>query len=240
MGSEWVLWVWWVYAGDGWVVSGSLDNRTFRKCRVFIVNNVNEGMVRLFRFSVGFGWVWWVSVGDGWVVSGSLDNGRHELSKNICFVQSKTSYSRDKWRCYRCRTNNDQGKIKTISLWYVISWASPNFLLGPSETKNTLLEIPGNAKMVWKRANPDKYFAKNFRLLSVFCGHHGVINEYQKACFGAYSVPMSPWRIPKGPESAWEDIISMISNQSECFVMFRTFLGCRRALRSSSPSLGLF
>ena len=36
------------------MASGSLDNRTFRKCRVFIVNNVNEGMVRLFRFSVGF------------------------------------------------------------------------------------------------------------------------------------------------------------------------------------------
>ena len=46
------------------MASGSLDNRTFRKCRVFIVNNVDEGMVRLFRFSVGFG----ESGGSLWVI----------------------------------------------------------------------------------------------------------------------------------------------------------------------------
>ena len=34
----------------------------------------------------------------------SLDQ---ELSENTCFVWSKTSYSGDKWGCYRCGTTNN-------------------------------------------------------------------------------------------------------------------------------------
>ena len=43
------------------------------------------------------------------------------LTENIWFVWSRTSYSGDKWRCYRCgtdeQTTNEQGKIVLLSQW---------------------------------------------------------------------------------------------------------------------------
>ena len=41
----------------------------------------------------------------------------HILTENIWFVWSQTSYSEDMWRCYRCRTDddNEQGKIVLLS-----------------------------------------------------------------------------------------------------------------------------
>ena len=49
------------------------------------------------------------------------NGGYHKLSENVWFVWSKTSYSGDKWRCYRCGTDDDdeQGKIELLSLWAV-------------------------------------------------------------------------------------------------------------------------
>ena len=45
----------------------------------------------------------------------------HILTENIWFVWSRTSYSGDKGRCYRCgtdvRTDDEQGKIELLSLW---------------------------------------------------------------------------------------------------------------------------
>ena len=41
--------------------------------------------------------------------------------RNIWFVWSKTSYCGDKWRCYRCGTNNKQQtlKIELLSQWMI-------------------------------------------------------------------------------------------------------------------------
>ena len=41
------------------------------------------------------------------IIEWSVDSGCHELSENLWFVWSKTSYSGDKWRCYRCGTRED-------------------------------------------------------------------------------------------------------------------------------------
>ena len=63
-------------------------------------------------------WAWWVCVGDGWVVSESVDTGCHKLLENIWCVWSKTSYSGDKWRCYRCGTDertNDERRTREDS-----------------------------------------------------------------------------------------------------------------------------
>ena len=44
---------------------------------------------------------------------------------HVWFVWSKTSYSWDKWRCYRSgRTTNQQAKIELLSFWSVNRWVS--------------------------------------------------------------------------------------------------------------------
>ena len=53
----------------------------------------------------------------------SVDSGCHKLSENIWFVRSKTSYSGDKWRCYRCGTDG-QVKIVLLSFWSGKRWVS--------------------------------------------------------------------------------------------------------------------
>ena len=42
------------------------------------------------------------------IIEWSVDSGCHELSENVWFVWSKTSYSGDKWRCYRCGTDGTE------------------------------------------------------------------------------------------------------------------------------------
>ena len=54
-------------------------------------------------------------MGDGGVGSGSLDSGCHQLSENIWFVWSKTSYSGDKWRCHQGGTGRD-GQLDLVQL----------------------------------------------------------------------------------------------------------------------------
>ena len=44
-------------------------------------------------------------MGDGGVGSGSVDSGGHQLSENIWFIWSKTSYIGDKWRCHQGGTD---------------------------------------------------------------------------------------------------------------------------------------
>ena len=53
----------------------------------------------------------------------------HILTENIRFVWSKTSYSGDEMRCYRCGTNNQTVKIELLSQWkldwrlsFAITW----------------------------------------------------------------------------------------------------------------------
>ena len=53
-------------------------------------------------------------MGDGGVGSGLVDSGCHQLSENIWFVWSKTSFDGGKWRCYHGykQTTNDKRKVK--------------------------------------------------------------------------------------------------------------------------------
>ena len=51
-------------------------------------------------------------MGDGCMVSGSVDIGSHKLLENVWFVWSKSSYSGEKWRCYRCGRTDDQTTSK--------------------------------------------------------------------------------------------------------------------------------
>ena len=61
--------------------------------------------------------------------SQSLSSPDDELSENIWFVWSRTSYSGDKWRCHHAdgrtdKQTNKQVKIELLSLWTVWDWVS--------------------------------------------------------------------------------------------------------------------
>ena len=67
--------------------------------------------------------IWWSSYEDMMMMPPCRD---HILTENIWFVWSETSYSGDRWRCYRCGTDDDdeQGKIELLSQWTVGGWVS--------------------------------------------------------------------------------------------------------------------
>ena len=61
--------------------------------------------------------------------SQSLSSPDDELSENIWFVWSRTSYSGDKWRCHHAdgrtdKQTNKRVKIVLLSLWTVWDWVS--------------------------------------------------------------------------------------------------------------------
>ena len=46
----------------------------------------------------------------------------HILTENIWFVWSRTSYSGDKWRCYRCGTTNERTNKQTLKIELLSQW----------------------------------------------------------------------------------------------------------------------
>ena len=78
------------------------------------------------------GWVPGGSGGSVWVmdewsvVSGSMDSGCHEVSENVWFVWSKTSYSGDNWIYHRCRTTTREGRASQLLICEALSLAAHN------------------------------------------------------------------------------------------------------------------
>ena len=83
---------------------------------------------------------------------------------------------------------------------------------------------------------------ESFRLHFACSGSCGVIKVLKRAVLGTDKAPLGPQRMPRRPGTGCvpKGIISMEFNQTECFVMFRTFLGCHEAHKSFSPSKALF
>ena len=71
----------------------------------------------------------------------------HILTENIWFVWSKTSNCGNKWRCYRCGTNEQTLKIELLSQWKL----EAEFRKKMAETEKYGLENHGNTFVnIWE------------------------------------------------------------------------------------------
>ena len=144
---------WWGSGQRNVSVQWIVDAMRFQK--IYGLNTAECHKVEKWSGRLGSGWVWWVwwvCVGDGWVVSGSVNSGCHKLSENIWFVWSKTSYSGDKWRCYRCGTGQttSEDRATQLLIWETLSLAiSESVLRKTSPPLSTTVSESASQNRKW-------------------------------------------------------------------------------------------